>query len=568
MVTARAETEHRTLIGSTARQLGAYYTPSVAALHMARWALRTGDDRVLEPSAGDGQFVRAVKSHGWELDNGSPDVWGVEIARDTHDELIRRGVLPADRAIYGDFLEVKPFPVDVVIGNPPFVRLRHLSEVEASRARLAAERVLGRPMERDGSTWMPFVLHATQFLSLGGRLAFVLPHDATHVRYARPLWQYLASSFRTLRVVRVHERLFPDILQDVILLLADGHGGSTNSIEFEAFESVDDLSLGLPSVRKRIDVSRLVRGERVFVEALLAPELVDLLQGSIARTTNPVRDLASFNIGYVCGDKRFFHPSRQTVAHFQLPASSLLPTLASGRVARSLGMHTSSLEPDDISRLFLPPQGRELSTPESRYIFHGSMTGASDRYKCRVREPWYITPDVRQPDLLVPVFASKPILLINDAGLAASNSFLVGRLRTGTPERFAAAWYTTLTLLQVELEIHSLGGGVMILIPGETGSIRLAHSVPGISHLSEVDRLLRREQIDQAYAAGDGPILRDAMGLSKDETSLVAEGLETLRWWRTARDRHLESSVEDIPYDQPLLEGIDQPIYEGVEAHI
>src|SRR5690349_24006721 len=43
----------------------------------------------------------------------------------------------------------------------------------------------------------------------------------------------------------------------------------------------------------------------------------------------------------------------------------------------------------------------------------------------------------------------------------ASNSLLCGYLRPGVDTAgFAAGWYTSLTLLHAELEVHSLGGGV------------------------------------------------------------------------------------------------------------
>ena len=75
-------------------------------------------------------------------------------------------------------------------------------------------------------------------------MALVLPFDATYVRYARPLWRFLASSFSSLRVVRVRERVFPEILQDVVLLLAAGFGGATGAIELDVYESVADLVSG------------------------------------------------------------------------------------------------------------------------------------------------------------------------------------------------------------------------------------------------------------------------------------------------------------------------------------
>ena len=115
-----------------------------------------------------------------------------------------------------DFLAVPPQPVDAVLGNPPYVRLRQLPAPQQALALQTALTATGEPMDPAGSLWMPFLQHALEFLKPGGRLGFVLPYDFTYVRYARPLWQLLGRRFGSLRVIRTHERLFGDIYQEVL----------------------------------------------------------------------------------------------------------------------------------------------------------------------------------------------------------------------------------------------------------------------------------------------------------------------------------------------------------------
>jgi hypothetical protein len=298
-----------------------------------------------------------------------------------------------------------------------------------------------------------------------------------------------------------------------------------------------------------VDVARAVRGERAFVEALLSDELVALLRGKLLGATVQVRDRIAFNIGYVCGDKKYFHPSDATAREYGLPPTSLRAAVTSSRLARNAGLRTSDLPHSGRSTLYLPPADTAQLTPgERRYIKAGIESGVSQRYKCRVRSPWYVTPDVRTPDVILTVFAERPILMINDDGLAASNSLLAGFLRAGSPEGFAAAWYTTLTLLEVELRVHSLGGGVMIFIPGEAGQIRIAEPTVPQGHLVGVSRCLRAGHVEDAYRLGDDPVLTQTLGLTPQEVALVAEGVATLRYWRAARPKN-GASVEDVPED-------------------
>lgn len=524
----------RTLEGASARALGAYYTPPTAALVMADWVMRDGRQRVLEPSMGDGVFVRAVKSAA-AARGTSAEIWGVELAADTFAAAVSSGLIPAERAIREDFLAVRPFAVDAVIGNPPYVRLRHVPPAEAAVAASAAAAVLGAPMEPAGSIWMPFLLHATRFLTPGGRVAFVLPYDFTYVRYARPLWELLGRSFGELRIARVHERVFPEIMQDTVLFFADGYGGRTDSVTFEAYERVDDLVAERPAIVTSIPLTRVVAGERPFVESLLAPELVDLLDGRVSDSSVRARDLVRFNIGYVSGDKRFFHPGDEVVRAFNLPAHHLVPSLTSSRQMRRAGVLTSGVEAEAVSRLYLPAS-ESLTPAERRYIRLGERTGVSNRFKCRVRDPWYVTPGVKVPDVVVPVFADTPLLLANDSRAVASNSLLCGYLRPEvSAESLLARWYTSLTLLQVEIEVHSLGGGVRVFVPNEAGAVRLparADVTPG--SIAQLHALVRRGELDQAYANGDRPVLRRQMGLSVAEVELIREGVAVLAHWRNS----------------------------------
>jgi hypothetical protein len=383
---------------------------------------------------------------------------------------------------------------------------------------------------------MPFVLHATRFLTEGGRLALVLPYELTYVRYARPLWHYLGSRFSGVRIVRCHERMFPDILQEVVLLMADGFGGSTTEIGFEAYETVADLVGGRPKVRSAVPLLGVLAGRREFVAALVPEPAQSLLRGHLERSTVPASELVTFKIGYVCGDKPFFHPDAATAARYGVPERSLRRALTSARQLRATGLRTSAVPEAATQRLFLPPASpADLTAGERAYIAAGEAQGVPGRYKCRVRRPWYVTPYVRVPEIVVPVFTERPALMINDGRLIASNSLLCGYLRRGTPIALAAAWFTSLTLLQLELQIHSLGGGLMVIVPREASAVRLpvVRAVDS-PHLDRVHRLLVADDADAAFAAGDEPVLHGTLGLSPDQVDSLREATRTLAHWRMA----------------------------------
>jgi len=506
---------------------GAYYTPTDAAHVLASWAMRRDGEVLLEPSIGDGSFLAAAQevatARGW----GRPDFVAAELNPRTAAEHAHRGLVRADELVVGDFLTTPVRPVDAVVGNPPYVRLRALPDDQARHAVAASRADLGEPMASSGSVWMPFVARAAQFLRPGGRLALVLPWDFTYVRYARPLWRHLGETFGSLRVVRVRERLFPDIGQDVLLLLADDKGRHTDHVAFEAHRTVADLVAGRPEVATAIPLDRVVRGDRAFQEALLPPAVLDVLEATRPLTV-PARELATFNIGYVSGDKDFFHPPSAA----GLPADSLRPALTNARRLRGGGLWTSGLAADAQTRLWLP--GSSLTAAEQRYERRGRRLGVDQRYKCRVRSPWYVVPGVKVPDLVLSVFSQRPILMVNDGGHVASNSLLCGYLRPDVgADAFAAGWYTSLTLLHAELEVHSLGGGVFVLVPTEAGNIRVpAPGTVPASVLPAAADALARGDLDAAYRAGDAAL---AAVVGDDGVRLVRDGIAALEAWRTAR---------------------------------
>lgn len=523
-----------TLAGSTARALGAYYTPTAAASLMARWTVRASGDRILEPSMGDGAFLHAVNAEARRR-GLQVDTRGVELAADTFEQVIAAGAIRRDHAIRSDYLAVHPFEVDAVIGNPPYVRLRHLPADERARALSVAASALGSSMDPSGSVWMPFVLHAARFLARGGRLALVLPYDLTYVRYARPLWAHLGKNFASIRVLRVHERMFPDINQEVVLLLADGHGGSTTSVAFEAYTSLAHLERGVVDAGGNLAIDEIADGERSFLHALLPGSTQDLLS-HVAPRLKAAREFVTFNIGYVCGDKDFFHPSASAVSRFELPSSSLVESATSSRQLSGTGLWTSRVPAERRSRLFLPPKDPAHHTDgERRYIRRGELDAVDQRYKCRVRKPWYVTPGVKVPDVIVPVFTERPTMMVNDGEFVASNSLLCGYVRRGSADELVARWYTSLTLLQLELEVHSLGGGVLVLVPQEAGNIKLPSGrVRGRAHLNDVDACVRQGDHRAAFELGDDALLTRLLDLGRDDVDSIRDGVEALVSWRTS----------------------------------
>lgn len=535
MIRADAEAAP-TIVNARTRQrrFGAYYTPHSATDLMADWVARHDNEVILEPSFGDGAFIRAIDRSVLARGLEGVNLLGVEIDETAVLKLNRTSGGLSIRTVRSDFMKTPVGSADGVIGNPPYVRLRHLDTVQRENALRIARKSLGHKMATSGSLWMPFVLHAMESLKQDGRLSMVLPYEFTYVKYALPLWRKLAGSFRSLEVQRSKERLFPEVMQEVVILYADGYGGSTDTIDFTAFETVSDLIQGAASIKRTVAVSDVLDGQRMFVKALLSDELTDLLDRLLPEKTERLEMMAKIRIGYVSGDKHFFHPDPTTINRYSIRPGNVVKAITSTKSLSKAGVRSSTVPDESVSSLFLPREA--LTRSEAAYVESGESKGVHQRYKCKIRSPWYSVPGVKTPGLILSVFSERPLMVLNDAGYAASNSLLCGYVRHGFDrEAVVTAWYTSLTLLQCEMEVHSLGGGVMVLIPGEANRIRLPTPVrTGEHHLSVLDEFLASSKTDEAYLAGNEFVLRHQLGMSPHEIDLIQQGIDVLVEWRTA----------------------------------
>jgi adenine-specific DNA-methyltransferase len=113
---------------SLAKVRGGYYTPPLVASWLADWAIGSGAEQVLEPSAGDGVFARAVTArltHQGQLT--AVELLSEEASKiEDADATGRTTVVRGDVFSWWDQSHRPQF--DVVIGNPPFIRYQHFPE--------------------------------------------------------------------------------------------------------------------------------------------------------------------------------------------------------------------------------------------------------------------------------------------------------------------------------------------------------------------------------------------------------------------------------------------------------
>lgn len=493
------------------KDTGAYYTDPRVARYLSDWAIRSADDRVLDPSFGGGVFLQAASDrivhHG-----GNPcvSVCGIEIDPVVHRDTVKRlGMVVSRKNLWrSDFFDFDSERFDAVVGNPPFVRYQAFGgEAREKALSRAAEQGVG--LNKLSSSWAAFVVHGSSLLNYGGRLAMVLPMEMWHASYSLSVLNYLQQSFGRLEIITFRKRLFADISQDTVLLLADQYGRANSSFKLRDLDSVSDLALdgrSDESLAREVDLGPLVDGSRRLVEEFIPNEIRDLYREVVSHQR--VRSLGSFakvGIGYVSGNNKYFHLSESEKHDLDIPCEFLVRAICKGRALRGLRFTDTdwhdAANKDDAAYLLRIPAGMPLDQLPRKlvdYIGRGIELGVDQAYKCRVRKPWYSVPHIHVPDAFLTYMSGRfPSVSVNGGCFVSPNNLHTVRLLQDediNAEQIAVGWLSSFSRLSVEIEGHSMGGGMLKLEPREASrvSIPLLQSVGSdlFEHLDQSVRVM------------------------------------------------------------------------------
>ena len=489
---------------------GAFFTPPEITRYIANWAVRASTDRVLEPSCGDAEFLLAAGSRLRELGAGlfaGEQLNGVELhAPSAQVALERVHAAGLSAAItVSDFFDVSQEQrFEAVIGNPPYVRYQDFAGSARAKA-LEAALKQGVRLSGLASSWAAFTVHACEFLAPNGRLGLVLPAELLSVKYAAEVRRFLLQRFGTIRLVMFEELVFPDVQEEVVLLLAEGEGPAPH---FEVYQARDLAELR--TIERDAWIPYTPGGEDKWMRALLPSDAAYvyrelLLDGPF----DHLSDWGNTYLGVVTGNNKFFAMTGEEVRAAGLNERELLRISPPGsRHLRGLTFTEAvwrALEKDARKTHLFYPRA-EPSKAAFRYIEAGERAGVHNGYKCSNRDPWWRVPLVSAPDLLLTYMdRERPRLITNRAGAYHLNSLYgvklhAGRKRAGM-DLLALASLNSATMLGAEVVGRAYGGGMLKLEPREADKLPM----PGMPVLEEKAEQLRalRPQVAAAMRKGD-----------------------------------------------------------------
>lgn len=547
---------------------GGYYTPEIVARFLVQWALSGKAKHVLEPSCGDGSFIDAisVELKTKHIGNGF-SVDAVEIIPEESDKAKEKA-----KRLKGEGINVKiensdfflwitngkvAAEWDVIIGNPPYIRYQYFDKEQRDRAEQIF-RIASVPFTKRTNAWVPFIIASVMHLAPGGRLAMVIPSEILHIQHAGGLRLLLEQEMESVAVVNIRDMIFEDALQGIVLLLAIKRDRKTLPLQngktslFDSHSTAQEKKTHLEIIDinglehlKDLDIDEIYRTSPArhfhgdWMRALLTNEELELIERITAKSAvKNFIEIASVDIGIVTGANDFFVVDSETQRKYKLEKISS-PMLAKSDliagITYTLSDHEiNAKEGRSVHFLSFPakPLG-ELPASMAEYLKLGEAQKLHTRYKCRIREPWYVVPYVWVAELsLLKRCHLYPRIVLNKArALSTDTAYRIKMLPRyeNRAKDLTFSFLNSLSFLHAEMLGRHYGGGVLELVPSEIERIPIPLISVSDRNFDKADKLIRNNTaLDELVGFTDNLILREALELSQIEIEIIRKAHKRL----------------------------------------
>lgn len=505
-----------------AKRLGAYYTPDPTAEAIARWAIRSGSEVILEPSAGSGALLRAAFAQCYQKKSSSrPNFRALAFDIDplAIETLTALG-LPDLTVLHKDFLLESPSSygsVDLVLANPPFNRNHSIApEIRAKlRGRFGTKGAIG--------LWGPFLLHALEFLKKGGRVASIVPRSVLFTQHGDAFLRRLCTHFRFVGVYELSSKPkwshFADEVGAVLL--------------------ADEYLLG--------DCLEYVKGSMTSDGGFFAKESTHCsTYQSIIEKCVPLNKLASLSIGAVTGRNSVFLLSEEERLKAGIEVDDV--RLIVSRSRQIAGLRVAKEELEALGRqgqktwLLAPKQ---LCAPIERYLESIPVEDRTSVAWFRKRNPWWKVQVAERYDAVFTYMNDLgPRIVRLDRGIACTNTLhsIVFHSETSNHQIHAALLTPISTFGQLAAEIagRAYGGGVLKfeLYEARRFPILAESSVFSSGLVAQVDSALRNGQREKATQLVDEAFMPGLIGTAwKVANELMRQELARLRARRRSESK-------------------------------
>lgn len=489
------------------KETGSFYTPEKLIKFMVSYiGDRVAPNTILEPSAGDGRFIKHIE----QLNN---DITLVEFDVEKTNQLKKKYDLKC-KVICSDFIsyslhESRKF--DLIIGNPPYISKKNIPQDQFNQS-LEIAKYFNLDKSILQNLWVSFVLSSIKMLENNGSIFFVLPFEFLQVQYAEKLRNFLEIKFNTIEIVTFEERIFEDIEQDVCLVYLTNETKGKPYIKYCTYKNAN--------VEEKTFESIIMRNKplKKWSNCILNDEETERLM-NLAHKYKRIASYGEISPGIVTGANNFFILPKNKADALCVPPSNILKIITKSSVIPWLLRFTKqdfdSLCVEDYNTHMLSLTGldEKLFSGELKdYIKKGETEDIHNRYKCSHRKRWYDVPIVKNGEAcFFKRYHHIPRVILNQEQIHTTDIiYNIRLLPEYDPESFTFCFYNSLTLALCEYNGRFYGGGVGELVPSEFKGIALPYKKIRKQSVDKLDRLFREKtKIDKIIDYVDSIVLSD-----------------------------------------------------------
>ena len=512
---------------------GGYYTPAPIAEFVSGWVAQAGP-RLLEPSCGDGNILEHLTRY-------SASATGVELFPE---EAARAAERTGVDVSVGDYFEWftsdKRGTFDGVAGNPPYIRFGNWAEPSRTHA-LDFMRSVGMKPNKLTNAWVPFVVASVVACREGGRVGLVIPAELMQVGYAAELRQYLIDHCFAITVVCFRRLVFPGILQEVVLLLAEKGDGPARIQIVEVEDAASLASLKVGGAKVRAPLHEREKWTKYFLDAAQIEAVRSLRADD---RLSRMEYFASVDVGVVTGRNSFFVMSLADARSHRISDLTVPLVARSAQLAGVVYTQDDHREAGDAGSRTALLDARGVALTEHRglrdYVAMGEGQDVHTGYKCRIRKEWWVVPSLWEADaFMLRQIHTHPRVIANLTNATSTDTVHRLRLSDGVnAAQLATASFNSITFAVSEVVGRSYGGGILELEPSEAEELPIPDPSLVPEHLiTMVDELVRAKRIEEALNAVDRAVLIDKLGFAEDEVRAARAAWVTLRDRRNRRGK-------------------------------
>ncbi len=507
---------------------GGFYTPAPIAEFILRWGINGSSDYdILEPSCGDGVFLEQLKSLKSKYNSITAIEFDeIEAEKASRIDIKNKQVINDDFHTYCNNT-LKRF--DLIVGNPPYIRYQFFDREQQIEAAKVFERA-GLTYSKLTNAWVSFVVGSSLLLKdKGGKIGFVLPAEILQVSFAQQLRKFISHFYNKINIISFEKLVFPNIQQEVVLLLCEKNGSSDHKIEHLELRDASDLktldTARLKSPQKKIDFN-----SNKWTFYFLEQDEIDFLENIAQKRNIPtLGKFAKVEVGITTGSNDFFTVPLSTVEEYKLQ-NYAKPMVGRSVQVNSVIFTEKDWEKNKFSKakahLLVFPEKKKLNRKNGaiKYIAFGEKQGINKGYKTSIRDDWFVVPSLKISDAL---FIRRnnlyPRLIINKAEAYTTDTMHRVFVKKGADiKSLTASYYNSLSLAFTEVCGRSHGGGVLELMPNEAEKVLLPYHKDNAQLLSQIDKMIRNKtDIEEVLKITNQIILKEHYGLTQKEINLA-----------------------------------------------